>query len=60
MAQKVRIILEDDLVHPVALLLRLSATPRPQQSASGLRLTATKFLTAVVSTRTFRTHTTQQ
>lgn len=45
---------------PAAPLLRLSATPRPQQFASGLRLTATRFLTVAASTRTFRTHTTKQ
>ena len=94
MAQKVRIILEDDLdggpadetirfgldgahyeidlssanaarlrdaIRPfVAPLLRLSATPRPQQSANGLRLTVTRFLTVAASTRMFRTHTTKQ
>ena len=40
--------------------LRLSATPRPQQSANGLRLTVTRFLTVAASTRMFRTHTTKQ
>ena len=50
MAQKVRIILEDDL----------DGGPADETIRFGLRLTATRFLTVVASTRMFRMHTTKQ
>ena len=67
MAQKVRIILEDDLDGgPADETIRFGLDGahyeidlRPLRFANGLRLTVTRFLTAAAFTRTFRMHTTQ-